>query len=92
MSDDRHNELMSELTVGLADLVSAIERNGGADTDKIVAAIVQGLKGAMPQVNLPAPVVNNQINLPQQKGAKWKCTIPGENGAPDRIMYVERLN
>ncbi len=90
MSDDRHNELLSELTVGMADIVGAIERSG-ADTDKIVAAIVQGLKGAMPQVNLPAPVVNNQINVPKAAGTLVVDISYGPDKLPSRLT-IKRIN
>lgn len=36
------------------------------------------------------PVIHNEINVPSQTGAKWKVTLPGQHGAPDRVMTIER--
>lgn len=38
----------------------------------------------------PPPVIHNQINVPSQTGAKWRVTLPGLYGAPDRVMTIEK--
>jgi hypothetical protein len=50
-----------------------------------------------PNINVEAvmpaqapPVIHNEINVPSQAGAKWKVTLPGQHGAPDRVMTIER--
>ena len=39
----------------------------------------------------PAPIVNNEIHLPEQTGAAWKVTLHGQHGAPARVMTIERI-
>lgn len=50
---------------------------------------VEAVMPAMPA--MPAPVIH--VMQPEQKGAKWKVTIPGVGyNASDRIMTIERTN
>lgn len=88
-TEANHAELMAELTVGIAEILGALERSG-ASTDKIAAAIVEGLHQVASQ-SVPAPVVNNQINVPKPATTLRVDIEYGDNKLPSS-MTITRIN
>ena len=93
--------VLSSIESALSDLVAGSER-APLDLGPLVAAI-KALKPTVTVEPTPitveavmpeqaAPVIHNNITLPDQKGAQWEVRIPGANGGKDKVMTITRKN
>lgn len=91
--------LLSAIESSMADAVEALGKRDDTALNRIAEAI-GSIRMPEPVVHVAAPEVTVEAVLPapvvqvmpaeKQVGAKWKVTIPGQYGAQDRTMTIER--
>ena len=92
---DALQAIAAQMELALAELVGQSEQSRISKALEALAMAIVSMPA--PQVHVSASPALVQVNVPPAPApialsgpARWRVTIPGQHGAPDRLMLIER--